>query len=540
MKKKLLLIFLWIVFVNNALCSTTCRDYFYQGYTSFHKLRKDKIKSRYRSNWLNVKDLFYKAYKCNEKGSYAPKSLYYIGRTYEELGKRSYLKEDFVKAIEYFDIMCKKFASHSWCDDAKLISAKIKLYKLNKRDDAYIDLLYIKNFYERGDKYKEAIALLKKLDSNNIIKDIAKKSIKKETRCIVKNIRYWFDKNYIRVVADVTNKINYKAFLLNGKHNKRLVLDLYSSILPKNLITDNGIKLKNSIFERIRYAQYQKDVVRIVLDAKGIRDYRSFILEDPFRIVLDVHGKEEIKNLDLVEKNIKNSSHSIIEQLGLDIKTIMIDPGHGGKDPGAIYKGIKEKDINLKLAKILGSKLKAKGFRVLYTRTKDIYVPLEERTVLANTKGADLFISLHVNAHKDNSVRGIEVYYLNFASTKNAIRVAARENAVSTKKISELQLILTDLLLNSKIKESSELASCVLDSILRRSKKHVLNNGVKEAPFYVLMGARMPAILIEIGYLTNKDDRKLLTSSKYLQQLSTGIVSGIVAYKESLKKFAGM
>ncbi len=541
MKKILSFVFICLVVANHALCSSTCRDYFYKGYREFHKLKRDKKRSKYRSNWLYIKKIFYKAYICNKKGPYAPKSLYYIGRTYEELGKRSHLKKDFLKAIKYFDFMCKEFSSHRWCDDAKLISAKIKLYRLNKRDDAYIDLLYIKNFYEKGDKYKEAIRLLEKLDRENLQKKNRKKKLnKKEKKCIVKNIRYWFDKDYIRLVADVTNSVKYKAFLLNGKSHKRLVLDIYSAILPKNLITKHAIKLRNSIFQRIRYSQYQKDIVRIVLDARGIKDYRSFILENPFRIVLDVHGKEEIKNLELVEKNIKKSSHSLIEQLGLDIKTIMIDPGHGGKDPGAIYKGIKEKDINLKLAKILGKMLKAKGFKVLYTRTKDVYIPLEERTVMANTKGADLFISLHVNAHRERRVRGIEVYYLNFASTKNAIRVAARENAVSTKKISELQLILTDLLLNSKIKESSELASCVLNAILKTCKKHVVNNGVKEAPFYVLMGAKMPAILVEIGYLTNKYDRRLITSTVYLRQLAQGIVSGVIAYKKSLKKFAGM
>ncbi|MDQ7830258.1 MAG: N-acetylmuramoyl-L-alanine amidase [Desulfovibrionaceae bacterium] len=231
----------------------------------------------------------------------------------------------------------------------------------------------------------------------------------------------------------------------------------------------------------------------------------------------------------------------LVEQLGLTVRTIMIDPGHGGKDPGAQgLGGLVEKDVNLRFAKILGKKLEEHGFQVLYTRTKDVFIPLEERTAMANAKKADLFVSIHCNAHGDAKSTGLEIYSLNLASTEDAVRVAARENAVSAKTISDLQLILTDLMLNTKMKESRELARTVQDrAVSSVARWKTRNRGAHEAPFYVLMGARMPAVLVEMGYITNPDDAKRLASDKYLEALAQGMVNGLVAYKQRIERFTG-
>jgi len=552
MKKVVLfIIFFFCVFTHTSY-SASCRSLFYKGYYSFNSLKKDKKRARYRNNWLKVKHLFYKAYICNKKGPYAPKSLYYIGRTYQELGKRSHLKKDFYNAIKYFELLVKKYPGHSWGDDAKLYSAKIKLNRFKNIEDAYIDLLYIVNIYPKGDKVKEAQKLLKELDRRYLTK--LKKNLKKKSNVTfaknaknlakIINIRKWADKDYARIVVDLTDEVKFKKFVLKNKVYSRLVVDLKGAYLPKNLLDIKKIELKKNFLYQVRFAQFKKNVVRFVFYVGHIKDFKVFALENPYRIVVDIYGKKDLGNVKLVKEAVKKSqkvSESLIEQLGLDIKTIMIDPGHGGKDPGAICRGLKEKDINLRLAKILGTILRQKGFKVLYTRTTDKFIPLEERTVMANTMGADLFISIHVNAHRNRRIRGIEVYYLNIASSKDAIRVAARENAVSSRKISDLQLILTDLMLNSKIKESSILASKVLNKILLTCKRYrPENNGVRQAPFYVLMGARMPAILIEIGYITNPQDRKRLRSYSYLKSLAKGVVQGILAYRKSIKKYAGL
>ena len=236
----------------------------------------------------------------------------------------------------------------------------------------------------------------------------------------------------------------------------------------------------------------------------------------------------------------RQQASSLIEQLGLTVKTIMIDPGHGGKDVGAAANGLYEKDIVLRAAKIIGAKLEARGFRVLYTRTTDVFIPLEERTAMANVRKADLFLSIHCNAVEDPAANGLEVYSLNLARTQDAVRVAARENAVSAKRISDLQIILTDLMLNSKVKESKDLAGQVQGNILKsvRPKYPLRDRKQREAPFYVLMGAKMPAILVELGYLTNPEEAKRLNNQEYITRMADGIVNGVVAYKTTIERYA--
>lgn len=159
---------------------------------------------------------------------------------------------------------------------------------------------------------------------------------------------------------------------------------------------------------------------------------------------------------------------------------------------------------------------------------------------MANVRKADLFLSIHCNAVEDPAANGLEVYSLNLARTQDAVRVAARENAVSAKRISDLQIILTDLMLNSKIKESKDLAGMVQENILKsvRPKFPLRDRKQREAPFYVLMGAKMPAILIELGYLTNPEEAKRLNNQEFLTRTADGIVNGVVAYKTTIERYA--
>jgi N-acetylmuramoyl-L-alanine amidase len=236
-----------------------------------------------------------------------------------------------------------------------------------------------------------------------------------------------------------------------------------------------------------------------------------------------------------------DESVSLARQLGLNVRRIVIDPGHGGKDPGCFHKGgIKEKNIVLKLAKILAKKVEERlHCEAVLTRTRDVFLPLEKRTAFANVKKADLFVSLHINAHKQANVYGLETYFLNIATDERAVMVAARENATSEKNLSDLQAILNDLMLNTKISESSRLAHEVQKGIIgkvRKRYKSVKDLGVKQAPFYVLIGAEMPAVLVETGFITNPRERKRLLSDSYLNSLADGIVSGIEGYVEGIDR----
>ena len=236
-------------------------------------------------------------------------------------------------------------------------------------------------------------------------------------------------------------------------------------------------------------------------------------------------------------KATSEKSISLAQQLGLRVKKIVLDPGHGGKDPGAMAYNLKEKDIVLKVAQKLAPLLEKKlGCKVILTRKSDIFIPLEERTAIANTNDADLFVSLHINSSPSTSANGIETYFLNLTANPEAMRVAAFENATSTHQMSDLQNILSNILKNSKISESSRLAQQVHTSIITGLEKkypHIKNLGVKQAPFYVLIGAEMPAVLIEMSFISNPDDAKHLKNNHFLNSIANDISSGIQSYVNS-------
>ena len=226
---------------------------------------------------------------------------------------------------------------------------------------------------------------------------------------------------------------------------------------------------------------------------------------------------------------------SLAKQLGLGIKRIVVDPGHGGKDWGAIScHRIAEKDITLTLAKALKEILEARiGCKVILTRTGDQFLTLEERTRIANDAKADLFISIHANAHVDRNLSGVETFYLNFAKDQESARVAALENAPSRKGMSDLKALLEKLIFSTKINESAALARQIQRNIvakLRTKGDKVRDLGVKQAPFRVLLGAKMPAVLIETGFITNPEEEQRLNNRQFRQNLVRGISAGVESY----------
>jgi N-acetylmuramoyl-L-alanine amidase len=230
---------------------------------------------------------------------------------------------------------------------------------------------------------------------------------------------------------------------------------------------------------------------------------------------------------------------SLSRQLGLGVSRIVIDPGHGGHDPGAKTKGLTEAnlvlDVALRLEQLL---LKQDGFDVVLTRRVDTFVPLEERTAIANREGADLFLSIHANASARSSARGIETYFLNLAANPEAEVVAARENAASSRSMRQLPDIVRAIALNNKIRESRDFASMIQSSLagqMQKTDRNVRNLGVKQAPFMVLLGATMPSVLAEISFITNRQDAALLKTEKHRQRIAEALYAGVVRYQQSLK-----
>jgi N-acetylmuramoyl-L-alanine amidase len=231
---------------------------------------------------------------------------------------------------------------------------------------------------------------------------------------------------------------------------------------------------------------------------------------------------------------------SMARQLGLRVGRIVIDAGHGGRDPGAQGPGYTEAaitlDIALRLEKLLA---KEPGVEVVLTRRTDEYVGLQERTEIANREGADLFLSIHANASRNRSARGVESYLLNFASTPDAAAVAARENASSTLTMSHLNDLVKQIALNSKLDESRDLARHVQSAMVRKlrtSNQQVRDLGVKQAPFIVLVGASMPSVLVEVSFLTNKQEGRMLGTGAYRQRIAEALLDGVRRYLRTLKR----
>jgi N-acetylmuramoyl-L-alanine amidase len=236
----------------------------------------------------------------------------------------------------------------------------------------------------------------------------------------------------------------------------------------------------------------------------------------------------------------RDGQSTLTRTLGLKVGRIVIDPGHGGHDTGTIGpSGLMEKDLCLDVALRLGKIIEQRlpGADVIYTRSDDTFIPLEERTNIANQAKADLFISIHANSSHDSGARGIETYYLNIKGSAEAMEVAARENATAQEGVHDLQNLVKKIAQTEKIDESKEFAEDIQDSLAKRvqkSGKSLRNRGVRKAPFVVLIGADMPSILTEISFLSNPADEKLLKQPEQRQKVAEGLYQGIASYLQSM------
>ena len=358
-----------------------------------------------------------------------------------------------------------------------------------------------------------------------------------DSRMEIHNLRYHTHPSYTRIVVDIGKLREYVFSELLSPD--RVYVDIYQAKL--NPILHSKIFLvENDYLKQIRIAQKTSSTVRVVADLDFKKAYyRVWHLPDPFRIIIDIFPSKRPR-LPQPAQPAKSGS-SIIRQLGLGIQRVVIDPGHGGKDPGCVGKsGLREKkivlDVATRLKKILESK---EGIEVIMTRESDIYLDPESRTVIANQKQADLFISIHANANRSRKLSGIETFYLNFSQDPSVIETAARENATSTKNISEMKDIIEKIVQNSKIVESKELAESIQNSLVKSlSQKYsnVKSLGVKGGPFWVLIGGEMPSVLVEISHLSNPTEEKRLKSPQYRQRVAQGIYEGIKEYVNSLGK----
>ena len=348
-------------------------------------------------------------------------------------------------------------------------------------------------------------------------------------------------------------------------------------------LQDATLSFDDDAVREIRLGRHPNDRTRVVIDLTRGARYSVFTLYNPFRIVIDFERVSPTPSpmlagavdSETVPSTASPSSpepspvaepllpiaaapsgpvslptpaapvtnldggFSLARQLGLSVSRVVIDPGHGGHDPGAQASGIAEAETVLDVARRLEQLLlKEPGIEVVLTRREDVFVPLEERTAIANREEADLFLSIHANASRNRSANGIETYFLNFATSPDAEAVAARENSASEQDMRKLSDIVRAITLNTKIDESRELAAIVQAAIvrsLRPSNPRARNLGVKQAPFVVLIGASMPSVLTEVSFLTNAREGGLLKKPTYRQEIAEALRDAVLQYRQTLK-----
>ena len=414
------------------------------------------------------------------------------------------------------------------------------------------------------------------------------------------------------VIIQMEDSVEYSSGRIANPD--RIYFDLHAAKLSPSVAHGN-VAVSGELLTKVRVAQNQSGVVRVVLDVNGVQDYAAALVKKPTRLVIELYGsappvkqdavqstsivstpKSRAKAVDTVvasqmasaesadltvtpekpavagkdppatsvasgtlvrAKSGKNSKPDLVQQspipqltrdgqstltraLGLKIGRIVIDAGHGGHDTGTIGPtGLMEKDLCLDVALRLGKLIQQKlpETEIVYTRADDTFIPLEERTHIANETRADLFVSIHANSSPDHGARGVETYYLNLKGSPEAMEVAARENAVSQGSIHDLEDMVKKIARTEKIDESKELAEDIQDSLSKRIQKTVKpvrNRGVRKAPFVVLIGADMPSILTEISFLSNPADEKLLKQPEHRQRIAEGVFAGVTSYLQSL------
>lgn len=345
---------------------------------------------------------------------------------------------------------------------------------------------------------------------------------------VVSGIRHWTSDDYSRVVIDLQSDAKYEANFLPADPGHSLPPRIFIDIAGAELRADlarRPLEVHDGLLRRVRAARFRPGVVRVVIDLERESGYRAFDLSDPSRIVVDVDAGARA-----------GARHAAPRDLGRIV--VMIDPGHGGKDPGAIGPtGLEEKDVVLAIGKMVRDRLsRLPQFDVSMTRDRDVFIPLEERTAMANRAHADIFVSLHINASRDPRAEGISTYVLSHASDREALELAARENGVSVKKLTGVKFIIDDLSTYGRKKESLKLAKTINDTIIRNvSARHfpVHNLGLKQAPFYVLVGARMTAVLVETSFISNRTEEARLRRRDYLATIADSVVDAIRYYGEN-------
>jgi N-acetylmuramoyl-L-alanine amidase len=630
-----------------------------------------------RTDWEKVAQQYVALVARYPQSAYCDDALLRTGDLYRAMGERFRGQRDLTEAVRRYNQLVSQYPSSSLAEQALFSAFEIEHTRRGRRRANVGDAArrYIKNFPDGPHASVVRMALRTTVSTSPSPTSSPSPSVPEPPPpglARVFDLRTYTSASTTRVVIFLEKRVNYQQGRVENPD--RLFIDLLGTHLHPNL-ESRKFPVGDGLLQQVRVAQFNPQVVRIVLDFKDIAEETVFCLDNPVRLIVDVQAparsartaannslaakatrlpapllparitdppvlpasetdpatptpraerpatvaalpatethnanpdpspevrldaKAEKKRREKEQKEQKererdkrngqkrpappaapveppssstpspesdsppdrvdariatptpqpnrSGSYSLVRQLGLGARRIVIDPGHGGHDPGTIGRGgLQEKDLVLDVALRLERLIRQRlGLDVVMTRRSDVFIPLEERTAIANAKDADLFLSIHVNSSRTPRAAGVETYYLSFAVDSHAEEVAARENAISPATLKDLSGLVRAIMQNSKIEESRDFATDVqtaMISTLRPSNRVIEDRGVRRAPFYVLLGANMPSILAEIAFVSHREEERLLRSSSYRDSVAQGLLRGVQGYLDDLHAGRGV
>ncbi len=580
MRTRLALFLLLLSSVASAAKRDAAEESYQEARTAYYALKGDAARRKLRHHWLNVVGRFESVANDFPKSDRAPDALFTAGELMTELSRISFLSEDLQAAVTDYSKLVETHPRHRLADDAALALARIYLERLDQPDSARRVITGSLAANGKGDQARELKELLASLPpapkpapsrkaaapavaeaseserpGGSLVKAISK--LAREAGPATppstdSSASKASEAPHVVVITPLkaeetpasTSKASAeeKATAQAGASSAQAVASAAKSrnessaaapAKPAPELASAPAKAPETKPAPVAPAAATpaKEAPAKEAPAVASAPSKSSVEPLPLPTVPGLARHIAENRLRAAAKLSRGAELTLVEQLGLKVRRVIIDPGHGGHDTGAIGKnGTREKDITLAISQKLADELKQRGLEVILTRDEDRYVRLEDRAQFANESRGDLFISIHCNSAPSAKLHGVETYTLNISSDRYSIRLAARENASTEKGISDLQFILADLATKANTGESTRLASQVQKSLvgqLSKDNSGVKDLGTKEALFYVLLGVKMPAILVETSFLSHAEEEERLNSEEYQDSVAQAIAQGV-------------
>jgi N-acetylmuramoyl-L-alanine amidase len=500
----------------------------------YQNLLYSKSKMKYRKYWVQAIAGFQSVLKKYPKTQESYKSVFTLGRLYQKLGQRTGRTADTNKALSYYHRLEAEFPAGWLTDDALYYAGKLYVGRKSFAE-ARVAFQKILTHYPKGDFVPKAQQQLK-----SKVLQVKQKTAVRQPAIILRDLTFISGAKETRVVLKVEGSVKYSKKRL--RNPDRVYFDFQNARWGEH-IPDN-ITVEDGRVEQLRMTDAKGTPSRLVLDLdEQVKQKVTVRVSKNQLIIVVPHHKEKfvaVKAKSPKKKpTLRVAKNSTISKVQANRKTpvVVLDAGHGGKDYGAKgAHGIFEKDLNLQISKQVKTILQSRyHYKVIMTRKNDTFIELKDRGKIANQHNADLFVSIHANAAKRKSAKGIETYYLGSGSNEQALETAERENGDLVHSVADdaVQEILASLISNMKINDSSRLAAVVqkrLHKTMSKKFSGIQNLGVKEGPFFVLHDTNMPSILVEVGFVTNRQEGQHLKSKVYQKWLADSIARGIHDY----------